>query len=377
MNKNTKDINKEILEILGKDYQICQGSIAKNNCTKVKVLHITCNHISMLSLKDVKQDLGRCKYCYIHGKEHSIEYFQKYVYNMSKGKFECISTKMKGNHRFLELRHISCDDKCGHTFWCSLNSFNKRIPKCPYCESGTTISSLETKLIRLYGNEYAIPSEIDRNKKIYINDKIKLIHNKCGNIIYTRPNQILNCNQSGCKFCRAAAAISKLAVPKDKFIELVNNKFGNRFNIIEYTSITNKILAYDYLEEKYINIKGNSLLEKSITPHKSKGEISIEKYLYSKNINFVREKTFSDLVDILPLRYDFYIPEINVLIEYDGEQHTYKRRDDIDGKKFEKTKKHDAQKDKYANDNKIPLLRISYKNKNIEQTLNNFLNGFF
>lgn len=38
-------------------------------------------------------------------------------------------------------------------------------------------------------------------------------------------------------------------------------------------------------------------------------------------INFKAEKTWDDLKDKGRLRYNFYIPEFNLLIEYDGYYH--------------------------------------------------------
>lgn len=52
----------------------------------------------------------------------------------------------------------------------------------------------------------------------------------------------------------------------------------------------------------------------------SKGERLIAEYLIENNIDFIREYWFKDLKDIRPLRYDFYLPKKNILIEFDGEQ---------------------------------------------------------
>ena len=76
------------------------------------------------------------------------------------------------------------------------------------------------------------------------------------------------------------------------------------------------------------------------------------------------------------LPFDFYIPEYNICIEYDGEQH-YRpvmfdgKDDELATKQFEKTKYHDGIKTKYCNAHGIHLLRIPYY-KNVEEELNNF-----
>ena len=72
-----------------------------------------------------------------------------------------------------------------------------------------------------------------------------------------------------------------------------------------------------------------------------------------------------------PLRFDFYLPEYNTVIEYDGEQH-FKPVERFGGEKaFKTVQLHDNTKTKYCEDNDIRLLRISYKDKNnIQEILN-------
>lgn len=56
---------------------------------------------------------------------------------------------------------------------------------------------------------------------------------------------------------------------------------------------------------------------------KSKGEEEIEQLLQKNKIKYVKQKTFEDLKSPkdYALRYDFFIPAENILIEYDGIQH--------------------------------------------------------
>ena len=50
----------------------------------------------------------------------------------------------------------------------------------------------------------------------------------------------------------------------------------------------------------------------------SKGEMKIGLALLELNINFEKQKSFSDLLgkNNVPLRFDFFIPELNTVIEY-------------------------------------------------------------
>lgn len=93
-------------------------------------------------------------------------------------------------------------------------------------------------------------------------------------------------------------------------------------------------------------------------PHYSKGEYIIQTFLESKQIIFYKEYTFKDCKDKRPLRFDFYLPDYNCCIEYDGEQHfndTGYGRDTLTIRQ-----KHDKIKNKYCQDNHIKLVRFNY-----------------
>lgn len=92
----------------------------------------------------------------------------------------------------------------------------------------------------------------------------------------------------------------------------------------------------------------------------SKGEQVIINLLRKGGLKFEREKEFADLRGG-HYRYDFYLPALGVLIEYDGEQHFQRvslfqktQRD------FLKTKGHDRQKNEYALTHNLRLYRIPY-----------------
>lgn len=53
----------------------------------------------------------------------------------------------------------------------------------------------------------------------------------------------------------------------------------------------------------------------------SKGNRACREYFKKRGIEFITEKSFFDLRYINCLRFDFYIPSLNLLIEFDGKQH--------------------------------------------------------
>jgi hypothetical protein len=78
-----------------------------------------------------------------------------------------------------------------------------------------------------------------------------------------------------------------------------------------------------------------------------------------------REKSFENCTNQLKgksckkLRFDFYVPELNALIEYDGEQHFIKRGKF--GRSFDTLKQNEIIKNNFCKDNNIKLIRIHYK----------------
>ena len=93
-------------------------------------------------------------------------------------------------------------------------------------------------------------------------------------------------------------------------------------------------------------MKTSSLEEKIIT------------ILKKEKINFQREKTYPDL-KFGYYRFDFFLPQYNLLIEVDGAQHYkfskifHKKRQD-----FLKAQERDRRKNSYALSHNIPLYRI-------------------
>lgn len=100
----------------------------------------------------------------------------------------------------------------------------------------------------------------------------------------------------------------------------------------------------------------------------SKGEKQVRKYLTSNKIFYIPQYRDDKCKDKRPLPFDFYLPDYNILIEYDGIIH-YKDKFNIPID-FKLIKKHDKIKTKYCKDNNIKLIRIPYwEFDNVEKIL--------
>nr|DAK83636.1 MAG TPA: restriction enzyme [Caudoviricetes sp.] len=113
----------------------------------------------------------------------------------------------------------------------------------------------------------------------------------------------------------------------------------------------------------------------------SKYEFIFKSYLEKEHIDFIYQYSLNQCRDILPLPFDFYIKEYYCLIEVDGEGHyypchfnriSYERAVET----FNITKRHDAVKNNFCQNNDIPLLRIPYwefKDDTFKQTYQKFI----
>ena len=161
--------------------------------------------------------------------------------------------------------------------------------------------------------------------------------------------------------------ISNLARFIKSIDEISNEKFISRDN--KYLILSEK------LGSKY-NILSNEGIELPKLSY-SEGENKIAKFLRDNNIKFYEEYSFPNLFGTGGglLRYDFYLPKYNLIIEFNGLQHRefiqyfHKTHEE-----FERLKEHDKRKRIYALEHNIDLLDIWYYNEdNIEYILKNHL----
>lgn len=91
----------------------------------------------------------------------------------------------------------------------------------------------------------------------------------------------------------------------------------------------------------------------------SVGESKIKLFLDHHNIYYEKEKWFSDCRDIKPLPFDFYLPNHNLIIEFDGRQH-FDNNHLFSHTHTNIVQKHDEIKNNYCKSQNIDLIRIPY-----------------
>ena len=209
-------------------------------------------------------------------------------------------------------------------------------------------------------------------------DKVKIVCKQCGETFEQSPNRHLS--GDGCPNCR----------PNKK---LTFEEFKVRANYIHFN-------LYEYSKEDYKNTrtkirifckKCNQSFSQTPMKHlcgrgcpfckKSKGENRILNILNKFKINTIPQKTYGGLIDKYDLSYDFYVPEYNLLIEYNGEQHyklvnwTGELTEEEMRDNLKRQRHHDWLKRKYANKHNINLLVIPYwEYNNVENILQEEIN---
>jgi len=267
--------------------------------------------------------------------------------------------------------------KCNkHNYWFEQKPFNfLQGYGCPICgkesrkENCIKISKRKTQ------EEFL--KEVEDNKGYdyslvkYINDKtkVKIICKNCNSIFEQKPNNHLN--GQGCPYCHGG-----ILKTQKKFLEQLKEIHRDCYDcsLVKYVNDKTKVeLICNKCYNHFYSIPTH-LLNGSGCPYckESKGEKAIRLYLEKNNIKFEKYKTYEGLVDIKKLSYDFYLPDYNLLIEYNGIQHykwTKKFQPTLHS--FHKQLHHDWLKRKYSRDNNINLLVIKYTElKQIDKKIN-------
>ncbi len=250
---------------------------------------------------------------------------------------------------------VKCD-LCGDEKNKRLNCLNK----CKKCQANYLRDNNEDFIFKAKNKHR---DKYDYSLVEYLSDKLKIKIKciKCNNIFEQTPNSHLRGH--GCKIC--FDNVKRFTT--EEFIMKSKKIHGNKYNYSLVKYITSKIKV------KILCNTCNNIFEQNASRHlcgsgcprcnESKGENRVAKYLTENNISFIPQKTFKNLRDIRPLIPDFYLDDLNLLIEYDGEFH-YKpligSTPEIKQKNLEIQQRRDKIKTEWAKANNIPLLRIPY-----------------
>jgi hypothetical protein len=215
----------------------------------------------------------------------------------------------------------------------------------------------------------------------------KFVYIKC-TIDNTHPDYKTNCNNfkngNRCPYCASKYVTENenlgLYLQNKNILHLYSNQ--NNKSPFEYRIKSNKKVYWkchngvhdDYLKRIADAIKCGYFCTNC---NGSLGEMKISNYLNSKNINFEQQIKYDGLRGINGglLSYDFYLPDYNLLLEFQGEQHIkFKIGFHNHISDFERQQEHDKRKKEYATKHNIKLLEIFYNEfDKVEEILQTYL----
>lgn len=237
---------------------------------------------------------------------------------------------------------------------------------CPKCKGyNMTNDEFIEKSIKIHDNKYKYDDTFYKSKK----DTVKIYCNEHG---YFEQMPYLHLKGCGCPYCAGCARSNN-----EEFIIKANKIHNNIYDYskVNYKNAKSKIEIICKKHGSFWQTPNKHLTGRGCPKCKnSKSENFIKKYLKNNNIKFKQQQKFDGCKYKRNLYFDFYLPEKNICLEYDGEQHFINFRYKKDDKeKLEIRKIRDNIKNIYCKENNIKLYRIKYTDK-IEEKLNDILN---
>lgn len=346
--------SQELIDDLNLDFKILEyNGFAKNN----KFQH-SCGFEFETRLSHLI-NRKRCPRC--HGKWRDKDMFQNESNKRHNSEYEIL--EFTNGNLPVKIKHKICGfifDQIGHR--------HLRGDGCFNCYGNKKMSKDEIieKSKKIWKDEYEILS-----KDINYSEKSKFRHKVCGyeydQMVYSH---LLG---SGCPKCAGNAKHTKQSVQEKS--NLIHN--------YEYKILSDPIGSKSKL--RILHLSCGNEFSQVLSDHlsgcgcincaTSKGEKKIEKILKDLRIDFIKQKTFEGCRFKNRLKFDFYIPEKNTCIEFDGEHH-FKSIRYFGGKKaFEMQKIKDQIKNDFCKNNNIKLIRFRFDEdpNRIEKIINDLI----
>ena len=344
----------------------------KNSTTRLK-LKCKCGNIFNKSFKIMNQSKKfMCNDC-INREQHEK---LKISYNEAKTRlkergFELLCSEkdyIGFNHKY----KVVCEN--GHVREQWLGDVYKGH-KCKVCAS--KINGDKCKLSYDEVKNFVESKDLVLLSKEYdgVDIPLKVKCNKCNSVFYPRLHNLKK--GSGCPNCYNKIKSKWAIIPYKERKEYVES-FG--FKLItkedDYIDGEHKVeIECDEGHRYETNLHRFYSGTRCPICKKSKGEVKISKLLEKYRIKYISQYRFNDCKFYRYLPFDFYLPDYDCCIEFDGKQHYMIGGFGRDFWEFVDIKIRDTVKTEYCKKNNIKLIRIPYwEINNIEEILNKEIN---
>lgn len=197
----------------------------------------------------------------------------------------------------------------------------------------------------------------------------------CGNIT----EKEVGCWRRGqiCKICNNKSRMCS----EEEFITRAKEIHANFYSYenVDYKGMRHKVSITCPTHGEFRQTPDNHLNDKGCPKCKSsKGELRLRKFFFDKGIEVIEQQTFEGCVFKKKLKFDFYVPSLNLCVEWNGEQHyrhvnIYHRR----GNSLQKQQHKDQIKRDFCKSNNIQLLELDSRvDYDLEEVFKPYLERF-
>lgn len=295
-------------------------------------------------------------------KKVTTEMIKERLYDKVGDEYILVSDYERGNKK-VDLIH----KVCGEIYRVTTNHFFYDNTRCK-CTLNTKSKEVFVKEFNeVSKGEYTQLSDYRR-----IHEKIKVKHNMCGHEYEVEPNSFLRGKR--CPEC-----FGNKVKTTEEFRYEVNELGNGEFELMSnYVNNRTKVMILHKTCDKTYAVTPKDFLRGNRCPYckQSKGERMVQSILDELRETYEIQKTFEDLTSRhQKLPFDFYLPERNLLIEYDGVQHFKEVKYFGGSKKLSSQQRRDKLKNEYAKDKNIKLLRIpyTYKEEQVKKVIVSYL----
>lgn len=358
----TKEFIERAKEVHGDKYDY---SLTEYNGTNSKIKIICKNHGMFLQrasshINTQKQGCGRCAF---DRKKLTNDEFIKIANEIHNNKYDYSLVEYINSHSKIK---IICQE---HNEFKQNPNNHLSGQGCRLCyDKKNTLSNEEfiERVKLIHGDKYDY-SLVDYTHNM---DKIKIICHEHG-IFEQRASGHLSGKR--CLKC----VIKEQTLTTKEFIKRAKEVHGDKYDYSLANYINDKIkISIICSKHGEFNQKPSNHTQGQGCPvcKESRGEKEIRDILKENAIIFENQKKFDDCRNINPLPFDFYLPEYNICIEYNGRQHYQTVSNNFfgDEEQLMQTQKRDKIKYHYCKNNDIKLVVIKY-DENISEKVNELL----
>lgn len=206
-------------------------------------------------------------------------------------------------------------------FWQTPTAHTFLKEGCPKCSGHYTMTTEEwiEKAREIHGDKY----DYSKTEFTGANKKVCIICPEHGEFWQAAHSHL---EGYGCKKCAVSQLADKYRKTKDKFIEDARKIHGDKYDYskVEYKNANEKVCIICPEHGEFWQSPVGHLDNSHGCPickTKSKMELLLKRLFDENGVKYIREKKFDWLKYQDNLKVDFFLPENNLVIECQGEQH--------------------------------------------------------